>query len=521
MKPEEVTLVVPCYNVADTLPRVLASIDHLEPPPSRVVCIDDGSTDGTEKIVRAHGSVELVAHSENRGLGAALNTALLRTETPGMAKIDADIVVERDWLGKLCTVCESHDADLVQGRFEEETTTAADRWREVHLPPRFPDRPLFNKPLNGANILCRTDALQAVGGWNERYRRAFDDIDLFERLITAGYRVYYTPDVLTTHLRTDTWEEVLRTAWAYHHDSVSSNLGRQPPERPRELVTRTPPMLARATKSIVTDIQQGNLDLLGISLLRPLYHLAFDVESVREENGEGTHCLGREQIEYGDVTLDIGDEVITPWIKRLICRGYYEHEEAELVGTYLESGSDVIELGAGIGYLSCFIDGLLDRSTTQIAVEPNEQLVSLIERNRELNDGSYELVNAAYSTREGPVELYMPDEFWGGSLLEVDDSDMTTSVEAIDLGTLFDRYDLSEVSLVVDIEGSEIELIENELDLLESRCTLLIVEFHPEMSSSSSSRVEQVQDKLTDTSFERIDRKGTVEAYRPRNPPSR
>lgn len=514
MGPEDVTLVVPCYNVAETLPQTLTAIDNLDPSPSRVLCIDDGSTDGTTQLIRRHDGVELVEHEKNRGLGATLNTALLRTETAGMAKIDADIVVEPDWLGTLCDACATHDVDLVQGRFEEEVTTTADRWRDTHLPPTFPDEPMFNKPINGSNILARTEALQAVGGWDEQYQRAFDDIDLLERLITAGYQVYYTPEVGATHLRTDTWRDVLHTAWAYHYDSVSTHRGRHPPTRIGDLLTRTPPMLVRAAGSILSDVQRRNLRLLSLSLLRPLYHLKWDVERIREDQPGEESCLRRDQIAYGSVTLDLDNELITPWIKRLLCRGYYEREEAELVGEYLDADSDVIELGAGIGYLSCYIDDQLDQSRTQIAVEANDHLISLIERNRTLNNGSYDLVNAAYSTGDGPVEFTVPDDLWSGHVQQTGNDADAVSVETVTLETLLDRYDLSQVAVVVDIEGSELDLIENELDVLESHCQLLIVEFHPNLSSDGADDIDRAKQKLDNSSFERIDRKGTVDVYR-------
>lgn len=279
MDPDDITLVIPCYNVATTLPSVLDSVAALDPAPARVVCIDDGSSDGTKDIVEARDGVELVDHPANRGLGATLNTALAEAETPGLAKIDADIRVESDWLGSLCRHMADRDADLVQGRFEEQISTPADEWRAKHPSPDFPDEPRIDDPINGSNILCRTAALRAVDGWDEQYVRAFDDIDLFLRLIDAGYRVAYAPDVVATHLRTDTWREVLRTAWSYHYDSYN---GRDDPESVTDVLTRLPPLLYNSATSITSDLRDGDLDILWISLLRPFYHVALEFESAQQ-----------------------------------------------------------------------------------------------------------------------------------------------------------------------------------------------------------------------------------------------
>jgi len=279
MEPADTTLVIPCYNVATTLPSVLDAVDSLDPAPARVVCVDDGSTDGTADIAAAHDGVELLAHETNRGLGATLNTALAETDTPGLAKIDADIRVESDWLGTLCARMATHDAALIQGRFEEQITTRADEWRAKHPSPVFPDEPRIDEPINGSNILCRTEALRSVDGWDEQYVRAFDDIDLCLRLIDDGYRVAYTPDVVTTHLRTDTWREVLQTAWSYHYDSFN---GRDDPETPTDALGRLPMLLYRGGESIASDLRHGDVDILWISLLRPFYHVMLEFERTQQ-----------------------------------------------------------------------------------------------------------------------------------------------------------------------------------------------------------------------------------------------
>ena len=83
MKDEIVSIITPCYNVAETLVQYLTSIlnqtyKHLE-----VIAVDDGSTDDTSKILKDYQSVfqknqmELkYVFQKNAGLGAAINTGL-------------------------------------------------------------------------------------------------------------------------------------------------------------------------------------------------------------------------------------------------------------------------------------------------------------------------------------------------------------------------------------------------------------------------------------------------------------
>ena len=277
MHPADVTLVVPCYNVADTLPAALRAIDQLEPSPARVLCVDDGSTDGTTELLRSQEIAEVIEHDTNSGLGVTLNTALAATETPLFAKVDADIVVPSDWLANALEAYHESNTAFVQGQFTEHQTTAADRWRAAYPSPTFPDEPRRNKPVNGGGILAETDALRAIDGYDEQFQRAFDDIDVMERLLEAGYEIYYAPSVRATHIRTDTVREVLHTEWAYQNDPRR----RGKPESLADVVDRLPYHAYKSARCLYRDCRDRDPARLGISLLRLPALVTYDLEHVR------------------------------------------------------------------------------------------------------------------------------------------------------------------------------------------------------------------------------------------------
>lgn len=67
---EDVWVVIPLYNEAEVIAEVVAGLTPVFP---NVVCIDDGSEDGSGEIARAAGA-RLVSHPINLGQGAALQT---------------------------------------------------------------------------------------------------------------------------------------------------------------------------------------------------------------------------------------------------------------------------------------------------------------------------------------------------------------------------------------------------------------------------------------------------------------
>ncbi|MGQ0736167.1 MAG: glycosyltransferase family 2 protein [Acidobacteriota bacterium] len=77
-----IVVVLPAYNEAVALPRLLARLRDVAPQlphPVHVVVVDDGSSDGTpDAVARVLGGppVRVASHGVNRGLHAALDTGL-------------------------------------------------------------------------------------------------------------------------------------------------------------------------------------------------------------------------------------------------------------------------------------------------------------------------------------------------------------------------------------------------------------------------------------------------------------
>lgn len=90
----QVSVVMPCYNAAETLPWALASLLAQTFEDWECIVVDDGSTDHPEEAVAALGDrrVRLVRLAENQGRAAARQAGLDLAEGSLLAKLDAD-----DW----------------------------------------------------------------------------------------------------------------------------------------------------------------------------------------------------------------------------------------------------------------------------------------------------------------------------------------------------------------------------------------------------------------------------------------
>jgi dolichol-phosphate mannosyltransferase len=94
-----IRFVIPAYNEAENIPRLL---DDLAPRAralgARVIVVDDGSSDGTAEVVRAHAQdmhLAIVQHPVNSGLGAAINSGI-RAALSEASDDDAIVTLEAD-----------------------------------------------------------------------------------------------------------------------------------------------------------------------------------------------------------------------------------------------------------------------------------------------------------------------------------------------------------------------------------------------------------------------------------------
>ncbi len=111
----EISIIVPIYNSREVLLRCVDSLLAQTFQDFDIWLIDDGSSDGSaaiaDRLALEHDRITTV-HQENRGLGAARNTGLLRSRSTYVAFVDSDDSIDPTMLQALHKATVSASADI-------------------------------------------------------------------------------------------------------------------------------------------------------------------------------------------------------------------------------------------------------------------------------------------------------------------------------------------------------------------------------------------------------------------------
>jgi len=158
------------------------------------------------------------------------------------------------------------------------------------------------------------------------------------------------------------------------------------------------------------------------------------------------------------VKVALDETRMSPKMLEVIRRGDYEREEAHHIGSIVEAGECVVELGGGVGLISALV-GRSGRAERIVVYEANPHLIPLIERTHALNGVSSEVINAVVLPRAeaATVPFYLRRDFWASSLSpEPFGYDEVVDVPVVGFEEMLERH--GPTLMVVDIEGGEGEL---------------------------------------------------------------
>jgi dolichol-phosphate hexosyltransferase len=186
---------MPVYNERATVERAIAeALNARLPIPHELIVVDDGSTDGTERLLRDGSWPEPVVihrHATNMGKGAAVRTALAHARGDFAAIFDADLEYRADDLATLLPPLLAGETNVVFGvRAFEGHTSHSLLYVLGNRGVTMCANVLFNvylRDIMTCHKVLRTDLFRSL-----RLRaRGFDiEPEIAARVLQRGERIY-------------------------------------------------------------------------------------------------------------------------------------------------------------------------------------------------------------------------------------------------------------------------------------------------------------------------------------------
>ncbi len=210
-----VSVIVPNWNGLDFLDRCLLSLRDQTHPPSEIIVVDNGSTDGSREFVEhAHPDVVVLAQERNLGFAGGVNVGIKAATGDLVALLNNDAEADPDWLRQLVqrmadagpevgivtskiVVAEAGTLDST-GDFVDIYGRAVPRGRGE------PDDGQYDLAIDvfsgsGGASLYRRAMLDRVGLFDEDFFAYYEDVDLGFRARLAGYRAVFEPTAIVRH----------------------------------------------------------------------------------------------------------------------------------------------------------------------------------------------------------------------------------------------------------------------------------------------------------------------------------
>jgi glycosyltransferase involved in cell wall biosynthesis len=235
-----ITVLLATRNGAETLGRTLGAFERLERPRStwRLIAIDNGSTDGTRELLKAHREIlPLTILREPRpGKSIALNRALPLVGEGLAVFVDDDILPNRDWLRAHEAAAAANPGHaLFAGRILPCWDAEPPRWLLTCAPlnacfgihDELPEGPCPHYVLYGGNMAVRAEWIRRGYRFDETFGPNHTphfamggETAFVRRLAAAGCTAWYARNAVVRHIIPP---EHLRPEWLFNR---AANFGR-------------------------------------------------------------------------------------------------------------------------------------------------------------------------------------------------------------------------------------------------------------------------------------------------------
>lgn len=205
-----VSVVILTWNRKDDLIVTIAELKESTYAPIEIIVVDNGSNDGTQEAINEKfPQVNFIRLEKNGGI-AGYNIGMKKARGEYVVLLDSDSFPDRNAIERMLKIFESdrsigavafdiHNSQLTTNNLQLTTKFDLRKGKDVY-------------GYNGAGVGIRKECLERAGYLFEPYFLYFNEHDHAFRILQAGYKIKFHPEII-----------------AYHKSSMTSRVSRSAP----------------------------------------------------------------------------------------------------------------------------------------------------------------------------------------------------------------------------------------------------------------------------------------------------
>ena len=219
----KVSIVVPAYNEEKTIEGCIQSLLGLTYPKNKyeILIVDNNSNDKTAKIIQEYDISYL--KETKPGPSAARNLGIKKAKGEIIAFIDADCVVDKNWLKNLVKGFDNPKIVGSGGKIKV--------FKPLKMIEKYADRRLYNQKqfiqgiggllpfLATVNCADKAEVFKKIGLFDPSFTSA-EDNDFGWRIHALGYKFSYVSSAIVFHQMSKSFIEILKKQFIYGRDNM-------------------------------------------------------------------------------------------------------------------------------------------------------------------------------------------------------------------------------------------------------------------------------------------------------------
>lgn len=185
-----VSVILPVFNGKEYLNEAIASVLNQSHEQFELIIINDGSTDGSEAIIREHKDPRIVTIDDgiNRGLVASLNIGLERSSGKFIARLDADDLCEPSRLQEQVDFLTNNPAYIAIGclaSYIDHKGALTGKQSPLYSADGLTWLSLVRSPFHHPSVMFRRSVLDAGIRYRDKY--PVEDFDMWNQIASIGH----------------------------------------------------------------------------------------------------------------------------------------------------------------------------------------------------------------------------------------------------------------------------------------------------------------------------------------------